>query len=191
MFEKFDFYIAEVGSEKVVLVVTDNAGVMRATWRKIREKHPHIYAIGCGSHGLNLLFKDILKLNPFVVLVQKAKLVVKIRKRRQLYAIFKSKQKSKYGKKKRALIMPSPTRFSGAYFMFDSIVKNKQALQETVLAEEVYVPADLRSIVLDNSGFWDILTFAVGYLKPIADGTHLVEGDSARLSQIVAVCMRT
>ncbi|KAJ1526530.1 hypothetical protein ONE63_008118 [Megalurothrips usitatus] len=189
MFEKFDFYIDKVGSEKVNLIVTDNASVMRATWKKIREKYPHIHTIGCGAHGLNLMFKDVLKTNPFVLLVQRAKKVVKIKKRRQLYAIFKSKQIAKYGNKKRALIMPSPTRFSGAYFMFVSLYKNKQALQETMLAEEVDIPEDLRTIVLDNSGFWELLTFAIDYLQPIADGTHLIVGDSARLSQMVAICI--
>ncbi|KAK3915048.1 hypothetical protein KUF71_024325 [Frankliniella fusca] len=64
--------LGAVNAHKVLLLVTDNASAMKRAWTLVQKVHPHIHAIGCGSHGLNLLFKDILKLNVFKELISKA-----------------------------------------------------------------------------------------------------------------------
>lgn len=53
--------IEKLGSEKFSCVITDNAAVMRAAWKLIEGKFPHISANSCTTHGMNLLIKDILK----------------------------------------------------------------------------------------------------------------------------------
>lgn len=52
--------IVSCGEEKVVSVVTDNAPVMKASWKILEEKFPSVSAYGCAPHCLNLLVKDIL-----------------------------------------------------------------------------------------------------------------------------------
>lgn len=52
--------IEELGATKFCCLVTDHAPVMRAAWKVIERKHPHICAIGCAAHALNLLVKNIL-----------------------------------------------------------------------------------------------------------------------------------
>ncbi|XP_052129965.1 uncharacterized protein LOC113214128 [Frankliniella occidentalis] len=180
-----------VNANKVLLLVTNNASAMKRAWALVQQVHKHIYAIGCGSHGLNLLFKDIVKLPVFKDLISNAKEIVKIRKRRQLHAIFKSKQKQHYGEKSVSLVLPSPTRFAGAYFLLFSLQKNKIALGETVLTDEVEVPPEVRKNVLDNEdhGFWATLSFFVKFIQPVVEGTHLIEADDARLSHMVKICM--
>lgn len=55
--------LQKIGSGKVFALLTDNASNMKAAWEIIMEKYPHITAIGCAAHGLNLLFNDIMKLD--------------------------------------------------------------------------------------------------------------------------------
>lgn len=55
--------VEQVGAEKFSSVVTDNAAVMKAAWKIIEQKHPHITAMGCAAHTMNLLIKDILGSN--------------------------------------------------------------------------------------------------------------------------------
>ena len=52
--------IESLGVEKVGSVITDNASNMKAAWRILQAKYPHIITIGCCSHGTNLLLKDVL-----------------------------------------------------------------------------------------------------------------------------------
>ena len=51
--------INEIGINKCVSIVTDNAANMRGAWEIIEEAYPKIYCNGCGAHVMNLLIKDI------------------------------------------------------------------------------------------------------------------------------------
>ncbi|KAE8738994.1 hypothetical protein FOCC_FOCC015516 [Frankliniella occidentalis] len=187
--EKLLAVINSVGAGRVLLLVTDNASAMKRAWRLVREEYSHIYTIGCGAHCLNLLFKDITKLPVFRDLISSAKDVVKIRKHRQLNAIFKSKQKLNYGESASALVLPSPTRFGGSYLMLVSLQKNKVALGETVLTDATEVPAAVKTTVLDDA-FWEKMSFFLRFMKPVVEGTHLIEADDAKLSHMVKICMK-
>ena len=55
--------IEDIGHNKIVAVVTDNASNMRSSWQIIRNKYPHIFTLGCASHVLNLLVQDLCKLD--------------------------------------------------------------------------------------------------------------------------------
>lgn len=54
--------IEELGKDKFRSLVTDNANVMKASWKEVEEAYPKISAAGCAAHTLNLLIKDILSL---------------------------------------------------------------------------------------------------------------------------------
>jgi hypothetical protein len=49
--------IEEIGNDKVVALVSDNASNMRGAWTIIESKYPHIFANGCAAHVLTYLFK--------------------------------------------------------------------------------------------------------------------------------------
>lgn len=57
--------IDEVGANKVLAVVTDNAANMKAAWTTITNTggYEHIHCYGCVAHGLHLLATDICKLD--------------------------------------------------------------------------------------------------------------------------------
>lgn len=52
----------EVGADKIVSIITDNANVMQSAWKALKEKYPTMFAYGCAAHGVDLLVKDIVNL---------------------------------------------------------------------------------------------------------------------------------
>ena len=67
----------EVGAEKIIALVTDNATNMRSAWGLIKEEHPHIICFGCGAHGLNLLLKDFMTLPSLANFLKSATKIVR------------------------------------------------------------------------------------------------------------------
>jgi len=62
---------------------------MQAALRRIQIKYPHIFVARCARHGLNLLVKDFIKLQPFAATKPNSVEVVKMRLKRGTNAIFK------------------------------------------------------------------------------------------------------
>lgn len=48
--------LEEIGSGKIFALLTDNVSNMKVAWDNVMDKYPRMTAIGCASHGLNLLF---------------------------------------------------------------------------------------------------------------------------------------
>ncbi|KAL0153896.1 hypothetical protein M9458_050817 [Cirrhinus mrigala] len=76
--------INDLGPQKVFALVTDDAANMKVAWAHVEETFPHITTIGCASHALNLLLKDIMALNTMDTLYKIAKQVVKDVKGKQM-----------------------------------------------------------------------------------------------------------
>ena len=56
--------IDEVGSDKVLVVVSDRAPVMVAALRMVSDMYPHICGVGSSCHGLQNFLHDINELDP-------------------------------------------------------------------------------------------------------------------------------
>ena len=72
LFQLFDEVIEWVGPLNVVHIVTDNAANYVAAGRLISQKHKHINWSPCAAHYLNLIFKDIGKMDHVAELVRRA-----------------------------------------------------------------------------------------------------------------------
>ncbi|RVW28389.1 hypothetical protein CK203_109069 [Vitis vinifera] len=72
LFLLFDAVIEWVGPLNVVHIVTNNAANYVAAGRLISQKHKHINWSPCAAHCLNLIFKDISKMNHVAELVRRA-----------------------------------------------------------------------------------------------------------------------
>ncbi|RVW13245.1 hypothetical protein CK203_105545 [Vitis vinifera] len=72
LFQLFDEVIEWVGPLNVVHIVTDNAANYVAVGRLISQKHKHINWSPCATHCLNLIFKDISKMDHVAELVKRA-----------------------------------------------------------------------------------------------------------------------
>jgi len=146
--------IRDLGSTRVLLAITDNAPVMQAAWERIKVEFPHIFFLGCVAHGLNLLVKDIMKTVPLARLNKLVVECIKSFKRQRVNAaVFRSKQEKIDGSKpSKSLRLPANTRFAAAAISFESLERNKTALQEAVLHEKVEVTSEVRANILDNQG---------------------------------------
>ncbi|KAI3661953.1 hypothetical protein MP638_005994 [Amoeboaphelidium occidentale] len=92
--------IDEIGSQKCVSVVTDNASVIKAAWNIIERRKLHIFANGCVAHWMNLLVKDIVSIPYFAAILEDAVDYVKfVRGKQLLWSAFKTKSE-------RVLVLP-------------------------------------------------------------------------------------
>ena len=58
--EKMLEVIETIGSNKFTAIVTDAEAAMQAAKRNVIEKYPHIMAVKCIAHHINLVTKDII-----------------------------------------------------------------------------------------------------------------------------------
>ncbi|KAK3916489.1 Lysophospholipase NTE1 [Frankliniella fusca] len=182
---EFISVLKEIGPQRCYLVVTDNAAVMTAAMEMVTLEYPHITAVGCSSHCWNLLFKDIMSLRPLEKLFLISKAIVKsIRNVYVNFAAFKLKQKDKYGEACISLKLPSATRWGGAVITFNSLLKNKAAIQEIVVNEELNFSNSVRTWALDNVNYWERVKVATDMLKPLHGCITLIESNRALLSDV-------
>jgi hypothetical protein len=57
------FTIEDIGPDNMVLVVLDNAANAKAAGKSLEDDFSHIMWVGCITHSLNLLLKDIGELD--------------------------------------------------------------------------------------------------------------------------------
>lgn len=67
----------EIGKEKILAVITDNASAMIKARELVKEEFDHISVYICADHCLNLLIEDIGKLQTFDQLIKDANSIVK------------------------------------------------------------------------------------------------------------------
>lgn len=54
--------IEDIGKHKFIAIVTDAEAAMQAAKRRVMNKYPHIMAVRCIAHHINLITKDILSI---------------------------------------------------------------------------------------------------------------------------------
>jgi hypothetical protein len=116
--------IEQLGASNVTSVVTDGPTVMRAAWKIIEEKYPHIVCSWCSGHVMNLLLGDLGKLSFVKTLVDEAKEVVKF-----IRGHFYTKTELLKLVKK-VLILPSETRFATSFYMLERLFELKDYVIE-------------------------------------------------------------
>ncbi|XP_059589231.1 uncharacterized protein LOC132252436 [Alligator mississippiensis] len=178
--------LQKIGSGKVFALLTENASNMKAAWEIIMDKYPHITAIGYASHGINLLLNDIMRLDTLQKIYRRAKKVIKHVKATHIVAtVFEKKQEEKNAKNKIVTLkLCSKTRWGEVMISCESLLKNEEALQETVITEDLKIPRNVRNTVLDKDVFWVQLQNSLKILKPISSPITASESDSALLSEI-------
>ena len=89
--------VLESDSDKMAFgVVTNNASNMNKAWRFIKEKYPTIICYVCATHGLNLIFCDMIKLETCKIIIKRAKgVIIKFRHKHMLVDMLKAMQKAK------------------------------------------------------------------------------------------------
>ena len=181
--------IREIGAEKVVAVVTDNAAPNKLAWNNLEKTFRGLICIGCAAHWLNLLAKDILKISAFKEVVsQTIGMIKSFKNKHRLHCRLEEAQKSIYGVTF-ALETPVETRWMSHYNALKSFIKSKTALQRVVIGEDYSEicqgpkGADIKRLVLDD-GYWANVTEVRAILEPVAAAILHLEGDKGALSAV-------
>src|SRR4051812_3616526 len=63
--------IEKIGKDKFIAVVSDAEAAMQSAKRKVMSKYPHIMAVRCIAHHINLVTKDIISIEWAKITLQK------------------------------------------------------------------------------------------------------------------------
>lgn len=179
--------IKEIGSDKFVGVVTDNAANMKNAWTRIQEdaECPHIVCYGCGAHGIQLLLGDVCNLPSATDILQKAKAIVKeVNNSHRLRSMLSVQCTAMQCKQ--SLKMPVVTRWGSSIACLDSVLANKLSLRRLAIDEEaqsLLASAPKSSILSDV--FWDQLVNLLELLRPVLKWITILEGDSPEIGATV------
>ena len=120
--------VRDVGSNKVVSVVTDTASNMKSAWRIIEQELPHVFANGCAAHVLNLAIGDICTLSPFQTLLRQCQIVIKFLKNHTAVKFQFNELLEHLLIKRRCLYLPVETRWYSQKKCLDGLFEAQQAI---------------------------------------------------------------
>lgn len=179
--------------KRVNSIATDTCPIMLKMWKELRQfsELRHCFTIPCDSHGLQLLIKDILKLDSCKTTLQEAQCIVKLFKTSPLqHARLRGFQLETYGKHI-ALILSVLTRWGTQYGLVTSVLSNKMALRSFVKEFTRQGRFTTRELDLDafkhinDSGFWERLSLLQELLKPLDEAITMSESNKAHLGKVV------
>lgn len=179
--------IEEVGPQKVLAFITDNAAAMISARREIERKFTSISTYSCAAHSLNLLVEDIVKLETFKDLDKSAKAIVNsINKSHCIKANFLKLQKIKSVELHAQIVslkLPGKTRWGSMVFCIESLLSNKQALKTLSITENIILKTEVKRTILADE-FWCGLVSLHRLLSPIVKWITILEGDRCVLSKV-------
>eukprot|EP01112_Ceratiomyxa_fruticulosa_P013022 TRINITY_DN3638_c0_g2_i4.p1 TRINITY_DN3638_c0_g2~~TRINITY_DN3638_c0_g2_i4.p1 ORF type:complete len:221 (-),score=40.48 TRINITY_DN3638_c0_g2_i4:358-1020(-) len=182
--------IAHVGLSnlfKVVGLVTDTCATMKAMWDLLRADplFSHVISVPCFAHIFQLTIKDILALHLNTTLTQQASnLVTSILNSPLKLSIFRDQQDVVYGKRI-ALQQATIVRWGSHLNMFDSLLRNRQALISFANASP---HLDQPSATLIFSDLWWLqIQNLASVLSPITTALIRLEADSATVADVFEI----
>jgi hypothetical protein len=185
---------ALLGRKIVRAVVTDNAANMKNAWRKLEGSNRGLICNGCATHVMNLLMKDVFKLEYFDWVLARAKtLTTFIKQRHALLDRFRNMQKSLKGRgeRRRALSLPVSTRWYTCEACIRSVVDNRNVITTTFADAELLqryrrsetALKEAQEIVADAQ-FWQRASVVLKIAKPIDECLANFEKDNCCISMI-------
>ncbi|CAG7905184.1 unnamed protein product, partial [Brassica rapa] len=118
IFQYIDQWIEDIGSERIVQVVTDNATNNVAAAKMLKEKRPRIFRTGCAAYTLDLMLEGISKLQYFSKIIDQAKAVTII-----VYAHHKTLSLMRSFTKNQDIVRPGATSVMVVLKIFSPLVK--------------------------------------------------------------------
>nr|XP_022906372.1 uncharacterized protein LOC111418143 [Onthophagus taurus] len=138
---------------------------MRASFRLLQEKYPHIVPLGCLAHLLHLLCGDIVNSSSIKTKIADVIQVTKtIKNSHVLKATF-----DQIGREKDvtvALKLPALTRWGSYLDCLKSVVTNKSVIQTLAVTEGVIITLEIKKKILDDN-FWNHIQNMMSLLEPI------------------------
>ncbi|KAF2882508.1 hypothetical protein ILUMI_23669 [Ignelater luminosus] len=187
--EQIEAVFTDIGINKVIACCTDNAANMKKAWDLLREKYADkpISFYGCAAHTLNLLVKDITKLNTTDILINSAKAIIKVIKSKSvLNSAFFNLQREKQEPRKCVLKLPVATRWASIVLSFESLLKIKNILKALVINDEYQDLIEKRNKtnILDDEIFWKRIESFLKILQPLKKWITVLESDECRINEV-------
>ncbi|CAJ0833650.1 4166_t:CDS:2, partial [Entrophospora sp. SA101] len=169
--QKIEEVISEVGQDKVVAVLTDNAANMKKAHKILNNKFNKI------------IFIDL----PWAKeIIDSVKDIVKFFKKHHIEGSCLNRiQIEKIGKRIQ-LQLPGDTCWGSHYFCLNSIIASKKALQVVVFENAVQrtITSELISKLVDTNSFWPATELLCSFLKLFVDMFKIFESDKPNLSSV-------
>ncbi|CAF1839805.1 BnaC04g19660D [Brassica napus] len=118
IFQYIDQWSEDIGSERIVQVVTNNATNNVAAAKMLKEKRPKIFWTGCTAHTLDLMLEGISKLQYFSKIIEQAKAVTIF-----VYAHHKTLSLMRFFTKNHDIVRPGATSVMVVLKIFSPLVK--------------------------------------------------------------------
>lgn len=130
----------ENDADKFLGLVSDDGANIKNARKLVCEKFSWVIEYGCICHALNLLIEDILKLQSVDILKNQVTNIIKtIKNSHVLHATFERIQKSKKENSQISLKLPVKTRWNSFVSCLESMLKNKNPLQNMAIDENTDV----------------------------------------------------
>ncbi|XP_019169551.1 PREDICTED: uncharacterized protein LOC109165304 [Ipomoea nil] len=179
MLELFETFVNQVGKDKVVQVISDNASENVRAGNDLMELYPTLYWTPCAVHCINLMFKDIFEIRHFSMAYKRAlKLSVYIHSKTKLLNWLR-----KYTGK-RDLVKFAKTRFATAFLTFKRLHEQKNNLRKLFNSEEFLTSSYFKeeagkecSRIVQMPNFWNTILEALKIGGPLISTLRLVDGD--------------
>jgi hypothetical protein len=183
--------IEEVGSENVVIVITDSASNCKCAGDIIMERYPHITWVPCTAHQLDLVLEEIGKTAWAKEVIDAGKQVVTfINNHHASLGFFREREKLE-------LLKPGETRFATSFIMLARLLRVKAALQETVAdrrwdewAEKQTYRDDAATCkaTIMSASFWSPVMDLVQISTPIVKLLRLTDGNVPCMGKVYLEC---
>ncbi|XP_039851752.1 uncharacterized protein LOC120710157 [Panicum virgatum] len=183
--------IEEIGKDNVVQVITDNGANYKAAGRPLMERIPTLFWSPCAAHCLDLMFEDIVKLQPFQKTIGQARRVTTfIYRHGRILSLMREKTCGA------DLVRPAATRFATSFLTLKSLRKYKDPLKALFLSEEwngnklakTAAGADVHDTVLSVE-FWNAVEDCLRASAPLLIVLRVVDGDEKPAMPEVATLM--
>ncbi|KAK4594044.1 hypothetical protein RGQ29_017929 [Quercus rubra] len=175
----FDEIISWVGPANIVHLVTNNAANYVVAGKIVCGKYRNISWSPCAAHCLNLIFKEIGKMDHIAKLAKRAsKIIVFIYNHVALQAWLRTR------KNWTEIVRPGPTKFATTFIALGSLKEHKHDLQALVTSKfyvESRYAKDKKAkavvkIILDNQ-FWNDCHVIVHIMSPLIRLLRIVDSD--------------
>ncbi|KAK4583897.1 hypothetical protein RGQ29_021854 [Quercus rubra] len=175
----FDEIISWAGPANIVHLVTDNAANYVAAGKIVCGKYRNISWSPCAAHCLNLIFKEIGKMDHIAKLAKRAsKITMFIYNHVALQAWLRTR------KNWTEIVRPGPTRFATTFIALGSLKEHKHDLQALVTSKfyvESRYAKDKKAktvvkIILDNQ-FWNDCHVIVHIMSSLIRLLRIVDSD--------------
>jgi hypothetical protein len=187
--------IKEIGPEKVVQVITDNAYVMKAAGSLIEAEYPHIFWTPCVVHTLNLALKNICapkNTERNAVAYAECNWIAQIADDASFIRVFITNHSMRLVMFNEIsplkLLSVADTRFASILVTLKRMKLIKRSLQSMVISEEwtsykeddVGKATRVRDIILDDL-WWDRVDYIILFTSPIYDMLRAADTDRPTL----------